>query len=81
MLSFHLPLILHVLLALQHQIDFQFFRFLFDNGSEQSGEYIIKEEVKEAEMEGEEALVIERPVWVASSIGELAKVEVNLETL
>merc|ERR1712141_491337 len=56
-------------------------RFLFDSGSEQSGEYIIKEEVKEAEMEGEEALVIERPVWVASSIGELAKVEVNLETL
>jgi len=56
-------------------------RFLFDNGSEQCGDYTITEEVQEAEIEGEEALVIKKPKWIATSVGELAKVEVNLDTL
>eukprot|EP00112_Aurelia_sp_Birch-Aquarium-sp1_P007371 Seg1802.2 transcript_id=Seg1802.2/GoldUCD/mRNA.D3Y31 product="Radial spoke head 1" protein_id=Seg1802.2/GoldUCD/D3Y31 len=54
-------------------------RFLFDNGCEQLGDYEIKEEIKEPEIEGEEALVIKTPKWIADSITNLKKVEVELE--
>lgn len=60
-------------------VNFSCFRFLFDNGSEQNGEYIIKEEIKEPEVEGEEALILKTPKWAASSIEKLQKVSVNLE--
>ncbi|XP_065069910.1 radial spoke head 1 homolog isoform X1 [Rhopilema esculentum] len=53
-------------------------RFLFDNGSEQIGEYIVKEEIQEAEVEGEEAVVVKTPTWKASAITSLQKVEVDL---
>lgn len=56
-------------------------RYLFDNGCEQNGEYIIKEEIKEAEVEGEEELLIKTPKWMASSINELQKTEIELDKL
>ena len=53
-------------------------RYLFDHGSEQSGEYVIDEEIKEPEVEEDDTVVIKRPRWVAASISHLQTEEVEI---
>eukprot|EP00794_Sanderia_malayensis_P008011 gene8010-8870_t len=54
-------------------------RFLFDNGCEQLGEFVIDEEVKEPEVEEDNQIVIKTSRWIAESTRSLDKVDTVIE--